>query len=37
MKHLKRFIIFITVVVLVLVITNIVPWAPTKAKNNENG
>lgn len=35
MKHLKRFIIFITVVVLVLVITNIVPWAPTKAKNNE--
>jgi glycerophosphoryl diester phosphodiesterase len=35
MKHLKRLFVFILVVVLFLVVINLIPWAPTKAKGNE--
>lgn len=34
MKHVKRFFIFIIVVALILVGLNLVPWAPTGARNN---
>lgn len=35
MKHLKRLFIFLIGLTLLLVIINVVPWAPTKAKNNQ--
>lgn len=35
MKHLKRLLIVIIVVAVLVVAINVIPWAPSKAKNND--